>query len=165
MRTIVVATTVMLAWVGAAGAQQETGEVQSARADIHAARTKLVAANLPLTEEEGAKFWPLYNQYRGDVSKLNDRSLALIKDFAASYDSMSDEKASDLLKQQMAIDEDRLKLKKSYLPACAFKLRLTFSSTKYKGIGALARPIRFGRGDVFELAVEFEDFWAATSGK
>jgi hypothetical protein len=115
MRTIVVATTLMLAWVGAAGAQQETGEVQSARADIHAARTKLVAANLPLTEEEGAKFWPLYNQYRGDVSKLNDRSLALIKDFAASYDSMSDEKASDLLKQQMAIDEDRLKLKKSYL--------------------------------------------------
>ena len=115
MRNIVVATTVMLAWVGAAGAQQETGEVQSARADIHAARTKLVAANLPLTEEEGAKFWPLYNQYRGDVSKLNDRSLALIKDFAASYDSMSDEKASDLLKQQMAIDEDRLKLKKSYL--------------------------------------------------
>jgi len=105
----------MLAWVGTAGAQQETGEVQSARADIHAARTKLVAANLPLTEEEGAKFWPLYNQYRGDVSKLNDRSLALIKDFAASYDSMSDEKASDLLKQQMAIDEDRLKLKKSYL--------------------------------------------------
>ena len=115
MRTIVVATTLMLAWVGAAGAQQETGEVQSARADIHAARTKLVAANLPLTEEEGAKFWPLYNQYRGDVSKLNDRSLALIKDCAASYDSMSDEKASDLLKQQMAIDEDRLKLKKSYL--------------------------------------------------
>jgi hypothetical protein len=115
MRTIVVATTLMLAWVGTAGAQQETGEVQSARADIHAARTKLVAANLPLTEEEGAKFWPLYNQYRGDVSKLNDRSLALIKDFAASYDSMSDEKASDLLKQQMAIDEDRLKLKKSYL--------------------------------------------------
>ena len=115
MRTIVVATTLMLAWVGAAGAQQETGEVQSARADIHAARTKLVAANLPLTEEEGAKFWPLYNQYRGDVSKLNDRSLALIKDVAASYDSMSDEKASDLLKQQMAIDEDRLKLKKSYL--------------------------------------------------
>jgi hypothetical protein len=115
MRTIAVATTLMLAWVGAAGAQQETGEVQSARADIHAARTKLVAANLPLTEEEGAKFWPLYNEYRGEVSKLNDRSLALIKDFAASYDSMSDEKASDLLKQQMAIDEDRLKLKKSYL--------------------------------------------------
>lgn len=115
MRTIVVTTTLMLAWVGAGYAQQESGEVQSARADIHAARTKLVAANLPLTEEEGAKFWPLYNQYRGEVSKLNDRSLALIKDFAASYDSMSDEKAAALLRQQMSIDEDRLKLKKSYL--------------------------------------------------
>ena len=58
-----------------------------------------------------------------------------------------------------------IKLKKPCLPASAFKLRLTFSSTKYKGIGALARPIRFGRGDVFELAVEFEDFWAQTAGK
>jgi hypothetical protein len=58
-----------------------------------------------------------------------------------------------------------IKLKKKYLPASAFKVRLTFSSTKYKGIGALARPIRFGRGDVFELAVEFEDFWAETSAK
>jgi len=58
-----------------------------------------------------------------------------------------------------------IKLKKAYLPAAAFKVRLTFSSTKYKGIGALARPIRFGRGDVFELAVEFEDFWAQTAAK
>jgi len=58
-----------------------------------------------------------------------------------------------------------IKLKKACLPASSFKVRLTFSSTKYKGIGALARPIRFGRGEVFELAVEFEDFWAQTAGK
>jgi hypothetical protein len=58
-----------------------------------------------------------------------------------------------------------IKLKKPCFPASMFKLRLTFSSTKYKGIGALARPIRFGRGEVFELAVEFEDFWAQTAEK
>jgi hypothetical protein len=59
----------------------------------------------------------------------------------------------------------RIKLKKAVLPACAFHLRLTFSSDKYKGIGALCRPIRFGRGTDFELAVEFVDFWARTSSK
>jgi hypothetical protein len=115
MRTIVIGAALMLASVGVVGAQQETGEVQAARADIHAERTKLVAANLPLTDEEGAKFWPLYNEYHGEVSKLNDRSLALIKDYAANYKAMTDEKAKDLLKQQMQIDEDRLKLRKSYL--------------------------------------------------
>jgi hypothetical protein len=115
MRTIVFTTAVMLAFAGAVRAQQETGQIQTARADIQAARTKLVAANLPLTEEEGTKFWPLYNEYRGEVSKLDDRALALIKDYAANYKAMTDEKARELLKQQLGIDEDRLKLRKSYL--------------------------------------------------
>src|SRR5215831_6662736 len=56
-----------------------------------------------------------------------------------------------------------IKLKKGSIPAANFKVRLTFSSTKYKGIGALCRPIRFGRGSAFEIAVEFEDFWAQTT--
>jgi hypothetical protein len=59
----------------------------------------------------------------------------------------------------------QIKLKKSSLPAASFRVRLTFSSAKYKGIGALCRPIRFGRGEDFELAVEFEDFWAKTGAK
>ena len=54
----------------------------------------------------------------------------------------------------------QIKLKKSVLPASSFQVKLTFSSDKYKGIGALCRPIRFGRGSDFELAVEFVDFWA-----
>jgi len=59
----------------------------------------------------------------------------------------------------------RIKLKKQVLPAANFSLRLTFSSAKYLVIGALFRPIRFGRGDEFQLAVEFDDFWAKASGK
>jgi hypothetical protein len=58
-----------------------------------------------------------------------------------------------------------IKLKKAVLPAAAFQVKLTFSSDKYKGIGALCRPIRFGRGSDFELAVEFVDFWARTGSK
>ncbi len=59
----------------------------------------------------------------------------------------------------------KIKLKKAFLPASSFRVRLTFSSPKYKGIGAICRPIRFGRGDTFELAVEFEDFWAKAGSK
>src|SRR6185436_17325989 len=59
----------------------------------------------------------------------------------------------------------KIKLKKATFPAASFRVRLTFSSAKYKGIGAICRPIRFGRGEDFELAVEFEDFWAKAGGK
>lgn len=55
----------------------------------------------------------------------------------------------------------RLKLKKDSLPARAFKIRLTFRSGRYRGVGAVCRPVRFGGGADFELAVEFEDFWAS----
>lgn len=59
----------------------------------------------------------------------------------------------------------RLVLKKPYLPAKSFRIRLFFKSSRYQGIGALCRPIRFGKGPEFELAVEFEDFWARTDAK
>jgi Spy/CpxP family protein refolding chaperone len=94
---------------------QDPGETQSARADLQAERTKVVADNLQLTEAEAAKFWPLYNEYRAKHSKIGDQAIALINDFAANYDALSDEKAKDLVKRQLDIDEDRLKLQRSYL--------------------------------------------------
>ena len=93
---------------------QSSGETQSLRADLQAERTKVVAANLQLTEPEAAKFWPLYNEYRAQHSKLGDRALALIDDFAKNYDALTDEKAKELLKRQLDIDDDRLKLRRSY---------------------------------------------------
>jgi hypothetical protein len=94
---------------------QDAGETQAVRADLQAERTKLVAGNLQLTEPEAAKFWPLYNEYRGKHSKLDDRAIALINDFAANYDALTDEKAKNLLKQQFQLEDDRLNLRKSYL--------------------------------------------------
>jgi hypothetical protein len=93
---------------------QDAAETQSVRADLQAERTKLIAANLQLTEPEAAKFWPLYNEYRAKHSQLGDRAIALIDDFAANYEALSDEKAKDLLQRQLELDDDRLKLQRSY---------------------------------------------------
>lgn len=94
---------------------QSEAEIQAARAEIQAERTKLVAANLPLTEEEGAKFWPIYNEYRAEASKIADRGVSLIKDYAANFDAMTDEKARGLLQQQLDLEQDRAKLRRSYV--------------------------------------------------
>jgi hypothetical protein len=59
----------------------------------------------------------------------------------------------------------RLALRRQALPARPFTIRLQFKSRDYRGVGALCRPVRFGRGPEFELAVEFEDFWASAEPK
>lgn len=55
----------------------------------------------------------------------------------------------------------RLRLRKPFLPIRPFRIRLAFRAPRYRGIGALCRPVRFGAGADFELGVEFEDFWAS----
>ena len=55
-----------------------------------------------------------------------------------------------------------IRLRKKCFPAVPFRLRLSFRAGRYRGVGAICRPIRFGRGNAFELAVVFEDFWART---
>ncbi|HEV7364500.1 MAG TPA: hypothetical protein VGN76_01505 [Gemmatimonadales bacterium] len=114
MRTLALLASIALVHAPALTAQGNN-DVPSARADLQAKRTAIVADNLPLTEAEAQKFWPLYNEYRAQWSKLDDRALALVQDYAANYDAMTDDKAQQLLKQQLGIEEDRLKLKKSYL--------------------------------------------------
>ncbi len=56
----------------------------------------------------------------------------------------------------------RMVLKRGCLPARTFRIKLFFRTEKYRGIGALCRPCRFGNGPEFELAVEFDDIWART---
>ena len=56
--------------------------VQLMRQDIRSERKKIVAANLPLTEEEAVKFWPTYDRYVVEHSKIYDIRYALIKEYA-----------------------------------------------------------------------------------
>ena len=60
-------------------------------------RKQLVAANLPLTDTEATKFWPIYDQYSAEVWKIGDARVALIKEYVQSYDTMTDAQANDFM--------------------------------------------------------------------
>jgi hypothetical protein len=114
MRTLpLLVSLVLFAASTPAGAQDAAG-AQAARADLQAERTKLVAANLQLTDAEAGKFWPLYEEYRGKQNRLDDRAIALVEDFANHYDNLSDDKAKELIQRQLEIEKDRLKLRRDY---------------------------------------------------
>ncbi len=90
--------------------------MQIVREKIQADKKLLVAANMGLTEKEAKAFWPVYESYQKDLGLLNGRTLALIKDFAKNYQTMSDEAAKQLVAEYLAIEGDRVTLKQSYLP-------------------------------------------------
>ena len=76
---------------------------------------KAVFANyLGLTEEESAKFWPIYDEYERAVKPYQDRLLANVNNFAEKYDTLTDADAAAMLKEKMAIEKGREALKQKY---------------------------------------------------
>ena len=74
-------------------------------------RRNIVRANMLLTETESARFWPLYDEYRAERQKIGDRRVRLITDFLAQKDSMSEDEARTLTKEDFAIEKDTSELK------------------------------------------------------
>src|SRR4051794_18120656 len=105
-------------WASDAFAAEElTVEQQIAmtRSFTEAQRQATVAANVTLTDAEAAKFWPLYREYRNEVEKINDQTIALMKDFAANYETLSDDRAKSMADRWLSIQKERLARKTKYM--------------------------------------------------
>lgn len=81
---------------------------------INTDKKAVYAANLGLTEDESAKFWPIYDEYEAKQKPLQDRFLANVNSFAANYDALSDADAAAILKEKMAIEKEGAALKQKY---------------------------------------------------
>lgn len=86
------------------------------RSTIRANKKALVAANLDLTPEEKEKFWPVYDRYQQDLTVINDRYVRMIQDYKASFETLTDEHAMQLLEEYLTADADRTKLRRDYVP-------------------------------------------------
>lgn len=90
-------------------------QIQLLRVAGEADRQALVTANVEFTNAESEQFWPVYREYRAEVAKTTDRLLAVIKTYADEYPNVSDEQAKNLIKEHLAIEADRVKLKQKYV--------------------------------------------------
>jgi hypothetical protein len=91
-----------------------SGEIETVRSMAQTERKGVVADNMPLTASESQAFWPLYNQYRYDVSRVEDRLVRIVTDFAAHYDSLDDAEAKKLVDQYLDVQDSLLKLRRQY---------------------------------------------------
>jgi serine/threonine protein phosphatase PrpC len=91
-------------------------DIQMLREDIRSQKKQITAANMTLTDAEATKFWPIYDQYAAEVAKIGDARVALIKEYAANYSTMTDAKANDLMKRSAAIDQQFGDTRTKYVP-------------------------------------------------
>jgi len=91
-------------------------DIQMLREDIRSQRKQIIAANLQLTDTEATKFWPVYDAYMEAVRKNADGRIALIKEYAQSYDNMTDAQALSLVKRWGALDQSFTNTRVQWMP-------------------------------------------------
>jgi len=91
-------------------------DIEMLRADLRAQRKQITAQNMTLTADEATKFWPIFDQYRQEAIKINDDRWALIKEYAATYNTMTDAQAQAYITRSNSIDEQLMALRMKYVP-------------------------------------------------
>lgn len=95
-------------------AQSIDDYLEVARDVMHAEKKAVVAEAMVLTDAESTPFWQMYNEYNAELYKVHTKRVNIIKDFAANYESMTDEKADALWTSSMNYQAELLKLNKTY---------------------------------------------------
>lgn len=101
---------------GAGSQSVSEQDVALLRQDIRSQKKQLIAANLILTDAEATKFWPVYDQYSAELTKIYDTRYALIKEYAQNWGSVTDPQADSLVTRSLQNDEAVAQLRLKYVP-------------------------------------------------
>ena len=111
-------TFTMLAFCPLGRAQDQEPTIDSTiavvRANMQADRTTLITTGMNFTDKDGAAFWPIYRQYEYERSTLDDRRVAVIKQYTQKYPNLSDSEAKGMSEQMLDFESRLAELKKKY---------------------------------------------------
>ena len=76
---------------------------------IRSMRVAFITERMKLTPEEAEKFWPIHNQYEGEMRKIREKYRA-----ERDFQTMSDQEVERFLTDHLDMEEELLKLKRDY---------------------------------------------------
>ena len=77
------------------------------RSDVRAVKVAILTEVMGFTADEDAKFWPIYRGYEAEMSVLGDERVALITEYAANYEALTDEVAARLAARAIDLEARR----------------------------------------------------------
>ena len=95
-------------------AQSEDQYLGMVRDIIQTEKKAVIAEEVELTDAESAPFWALYDEYESKSYLIHDKRIAIIKEFAANFENLTDEKADEIYTDVLNFQKELLKLKMTY---------------------------------------------------
>ena len=111
-KILIVATALILSL--SINAQTDNDYLELTREVLKVEKKAVVAEALQLSEAESQPFWTLYNEYQSALYLVQNKRIALIKDYSENFDSLSDEKADELWTGSLQYSKELLKLEAKY---------------------------------------------------
>src|SRR4051812_36916895 len=94
-------------------AQMHT-EIELVRSTYKLEKKAVVADYLQLSNEDAAKFWPIYNKYEDERIAIGDRRIKLITDYVNEKHVGSVVNADAMVKESADIQEKEVNLRQKY---------------------------------------------------
>lgn len=93
------------------------GEIALMRKDLRGEKKKVIALNVPMTEDEATRFWPVYDKYVGEMTKIHDAFYANIKDYSENSKGWTEAQAAAFLEKWVNLQLEDIKTRQKYLPS------------------------------------------------
>ncbi len=88
--------------------------IEVVRAGSQADRVTIITQAMNFSDKDAAVFWPIYRRYEYERSRIDDRRVAVIKEYAAKYPNLSDSDAKAMAEQMLDCDARIAELKMKY---------------------------------------------------
>jgi len=86
------------------------------RQDIRAMKMRVIGENMSLSDTEAQKFWPIYKHYADDLHDVHNEKYALLKQYAETWSTMTDQDALIYVRRSMEVDAKAQALRLKYVP-------------------------------------------------
>lgn len=95
-------------------AQSDDDYIELTRSVLKTEKKAAIAETMELSSAESEVFWPLYNEFNEKLYTIQSKRVNIIKDFAENYETLTDEKADELMISYMGVKQEIMKLNKQY---------------------------------------------------
>jgi hypothetical protein len=75
----------------------------------------IITQHMAITEQESRAFWPLYDDFQGELNAHHDRTASLMMRYTREYESLSDEKIKAIMDDFLRLEEEKVRIKRTYL--------------------------------------------------
>ena len=81
---------------------------------MQADRATIITQAMNFSDKDAAAFWPIYRKYEYERSMVDDRRVAVIKEYAEKYSALSDGDAKAMAERMLDCESRLTELKKTY---------------------------------------------------